>query len=74
MPDVQKVFDPQSYVLLHNIEARLAELNLKLSTPQVQGCSDGDHVYTQGFRISRDNIGYRCDVVNGQFKWASSVD
>lgn len=64
------VFDAQGVALLRNIDARLAELNLKLSAPQVQGCSDGEHVYTQGITVKKDQFSYRCDLVNGQYKWS----
>lgn len=63
------VFDAQSYVILRNIEARIAELNMKLSTPQVQGCSDGEHIYTQGMRVTKGNVPYRCDLSEGNYKW-----
>lgn len=65
------VFDAQGVALLRNIDARLAELNLKLSAPQVQGCSDGEHVYTQGITVKKDQFSYRCDLNNGQYKWSS---
>lgn len=70
-PATTPVFDSQAYVELHNIDARLAELNMKLSTPQVQGCSDGQHVYTEGYRINIGQGNFRCDVVDGRFKWVS---
>lgn len=63
------VFDAQA--TLHNIEARLAELNMKLSVPQVQGCSDGQHVYTEGYRVQIGQGYFRCDVVENRFKWVS---
>ncbi|MEN4807277.1 hypothetical protein [Pantoea agglomerans] len=65
------VFDAQAYATLHNIDARLAELNLKLSAPQVQGCSDGQRVYTEGYRVTIGQGYFRCDVVNERFKWVS---
>lgn len=64
------VFDAQGVALLRNIDARLAELNLKLSAPQVQGCSDGERVYTQGLTVKMKNgFSYRCDFVNERFMW-----
>lgn len=70
-PAQTPVFDAQAYATLHNIDARLAELNMKLSAPQVQGCSDGQHVYTEGYRITIGQGYFRCDVVNERFKWVS---
>ncbi len=65
------VYDGLAYTQLVNINARLAELIMKQNTPQVQGCSDGQHVYTEGYRINIGQGNFRCDVVDGRFKWVS---
>lgn len=63
------VHDAQIYAVLKNIDTRLAELNLKLSTPQVQGCSDGEHVYSPGFVVKKDVFSLVCLNENGQYRW-----
>lgn len=63
-------YEAQNYALLRNIDARLAELNLKLSAPQVQGCSDGERVYTEGLTVMmKTGSNYVCNFVNGRFAW-----
>ncbi|WP_157861768.1 hypothetical protein [Erwinia tasmaniensis] len=44
---------------------------MKLSVPQVKGCSDGQHVYTEGYRVQIGQGYFRCDVVENRFKWVS---
>lgn len=63
------VFDASAYNTLRNIDARLAELNLKLSTPQVKGCSDGEHIYSPGINITRGAFAYECIVKDGEYRW-----
>ena len=63
------VYDAQTYVVLKNIEARLAELSLKLNAPNVPGCSDGEHIYSPGISIKRNGSSYRGDVDGSNYKW-----
>ena len=63
------VYDAQTYVVLKNIEARLAELNLKLSAPNTPGCSDGEHIYSPGISIKKNGSSYRCDRDGSNYSW-----
>lgn len=63
------VYDAQTHAALQNIDARLAELSLKLSVPQVQGCSDGEHIYSAGFSIQKENASYLCQISDGHYEW-----
>ncbi|WP_261643116.1 hypothetical protein [Erwinia mallotivora] len=68
------VFDAQVNATLHNIDSRLAEMNQKLSGPQVPGCSDGEHVYTEGMSVTmRNGFSYRCDFTDGRYIWTNAT-